>query len=185
GLRDIVKQNTWWNYCIEENFDVVLLTETKTTKEMEKFIFFEQNQTSNLQDPLYNIWWSSTTEAYNNNIGSGFKGRVVFQIIRIYAPNKYSSNNTILRKLKPWFYNHIAQALSNNWISIIMGDWNATTDPSKDRFPEYTFYQIFKEEIRSKSCIDSIWIHKSHEELIIDAVTGGFWFSQEPPIGVT
>src|SRR5688500_9313560 len=63
-LRDIVKQNSWWNYCIEENFDVVLLTETKTTKETEKFIFFEQNQTSNPQDPLYNIWWSSTTEAY-------------------------------------------------------------------------------------------------------------------------
>ncbi|CAG8784095.1 16295_t:CDS:2, partial [Dentiscutata erythropus] len=140
------------------------INKTKTTKETEKFIFFEQNQISNSQDPLYNIWWSSTTEAYNNNIGSGvslmiksniakhtykidkfeghgiciflsFKGRVVFQIIRIYTPNKYSSNNIILRKLKPWLYNHISQALSNNWISIIMGDWNATPNPSKDRFP--------------------------------------------------
>ncbi|CAG8783166.1 25632_t:CDS:2, partial [Dentiscutata erythropus] len=169
-------------------------------------------------------------QAYNNNIGSGvgimiksniakhvykidkfeghgicillsFKGRVVFQIIGIYASNKYSSNNIILRKLKPWLYNHISQALSNNWISIIMGDWNATSDPSKDRFPvktktspesnllqsiiwseytdtyrhhngdkqEYTFYQSFKEKIRSKSRIDLIWIHQSHEELIMDA----------------
>ncbi|CAG8815606.1 1015_t:CDS:1, partial [Dentiscutata erythropus] len=230
GLRDIVKQTTWWTYCLGEKLDIILLTETKTTKDSEKFIFYEQNKTDNPKNSIYKIWWSSTTEAYNNNIGSGigimvkahiakhvykidkldghgicillsFRGRIIFQIIGVYAPNKYSSNNAILRKLKPWLYNHISQALSNNWISIILGDWNATPDPSIDRFPtktktspesnllqsiiwsgytdtyryinekkkEFTYYQIFNDEIRSKSRIDSIWIHQSYEELITGA----------------
>jgi hypothetical protein len=28
------------------------------------------------------------------------------------------------------------QALANNWISILMGDWNAVPNPSKDRYPQ-------------------------------------------------
>jgi hypothetical protein len=165
GTSDIVKQRTWWDYCIKENLDIVFITETKTTKTSEKYIFFEQiNSKENKLNPTYQLWWSSVAEAHNNNIGSGvgfmikstiskhvykvdrfeghgicillsYRGKITFQMIGIYAPNKYSINNSQLGRLRTWLYNHISQALTNDWISIIMGDWNALLIQALTGFP--------------------------------------------------
>ncbi|RHZ51241.1 hypothetical protein Glove_481g65 [Diversispora epigaea] len=160
GISEDLKQQTWWDYCVNENLDIVFITKTKTTTISEKMIFSKQkmnNQTRkvNNERKMYNLWWSSVAEAHNNNLGSG----------------------------------------------VAMGDWNATPNPSIDRFPEkrktsaessliqslmysgyidiyrilnkdkvkFTFHQIFNNTIRSKSRIDSIWINQTYEDSIMEA----------------
>ncbi|CAG8777705.1 12107_t:CDS:2, partial [Dentiscutata erythropus] len=167
GINDNLKQNMWWEFCEKKTLDIVLLTETKTTKDSEKNIFIDQVLLAKKrsQDPVYKTWWSSVLEANNNNMGSGlglmiktqlaqhvykvnkfpghgisillsFKRKIVFQIVGIYVPNQYSNNNNTIAPLRTWLHNQISQALSNNWISILLGDWNAVSNPKIDRFPE-------------------------------------------------
>ncbi|CAG8823140.1 4438_t:CDS:1, partial [Dentiscutata erythropus] len=145
--------NMWWEFCKEKILDIILLTETKTTKDSEKNIFIDQFLLAKkkLQDLEYKTWWSSVLEVNNNNIGSGlglmiktqlaqhvykvkkfpghgisillsFKRKIVFQIIGIYVPNQYSNNNNTITPLQTWLHNQISQALSNNWISILLGN---------------------------------------------------------------
>ncbi|RHZ77019.1 hypothetical protein Glove_186g87 [Diversispora epigaea] len=171
---------------------------------------FPTRRVAKVQDLTYQLWWLSITETDNNNIGSGigfmlksnitkhiykvdrleghgisillpYKGKTTIQLIGIYAPNKYSTNKNILRQLKPWLYNQVSQALSNDWISIIMGDWNTTPNPSIDRnlsktktSPESSLLQSiiwngYIDTYRSRSRIDSVWINQQYEEYITGA----------------
>src|SRR3954451_18485782 len=66
GINDELKQQNWWKFCVENNLDIVAITETKLIKRNNWTIFKEQKITTNGTSKLYHTWWASNT---NKNLG--------------------------------------------------------------------------------------------------------------------
>src|SRR4051812_30788782 len=145
GLTEKTKRELWFQYCYQQNWDIVVSTETNGTTQSSKF----------WNTPNYKSWWSHGL----NKIGQGiclslthnlaqrvfkvqeWEGRTIavdlsfgrkryLRIIGLYYPA--ASGNQ--RKLT---YNRVTQlateASQKDWHTIILGDFNAVSNPSLDK----------------------------------------------------
>jgi ribonuclease HI len=161
GLNEELKQQLWWKFCIENNLDIIALTETNLIKRNEWIIFNTQKDSLSNDTRGYYTWWASKTKG-GRGAGVGimvnldlaphvykidryearaiclylsFKGKFKVQIVAVYAPTRTTAHSNDIKKLKQWLMNKLSEALSKDMISITLGDWNAVPNPKKDRFP--------------------------------------------------
>ena len=161
GINDEFKQQLWWQYCIENKLDIVVLTETKLIKRNEWTTFYNSDKTTTENIKSYSTWWASKTKGGRGSgvgimvcselaphvykidrfkaraicIYLSFKGKFKVQIIAVYAPTRTTAHKKDIKELNFWLTNKYSEALSKNMISIALGDWNAVSNPRKDRFP--------------------------------------------------
>ncbi|CAG8698459.1 989_t:CDS:2, partial [Dentiscutata erythropus] len=182
GINSELKQQNWWNFCIENNLDIIAIIETKLIKRHEWTIFNNQKKKSSNtiidNTKTYHTWWASKeTRGSGSGVGImvcsdiaqhvykidrfearaiclylSFNGKCTVQLIATYAPTQQPKYRNEIKELNKWLTNKLGEALSKDMISIVLGDWNAVPNPKKDRFSDKK--SILPESIILKSIIE-------------------------------
>jgi exonuclease III len=158
GFSDHAKQLEWVQACIEEDVDVIGLTETKllqsSCKSLNYAISFQKFENSEVS---YKSWWSTSDQSKGSGVGVmiksdlakhvykiecwkgyaicidlAFKRGIKMRIMVIYYPATYKKNS-IRVKLTNWCNDKIIRDLNPNFYQVIMGDFNAVMNPKVDR----------------------------------------------------
>ena len=142
GLNEPTKLKCLLQYTIDNNYSIFGLSETKIKNSSQiyyKSKHFITNWSSNetskagvaliINNELYKHHYKTTT--FNGYIISAFfkfKPKTTLCVTQIYIPHDTTNKQLTLNKLKEL----IQQNQSNNYIHIIMGDFNSTPNPKID-----------------------------------------------------
>jgi exonuclease III len=158
GFSDQAKQLEWVRACMEEDIDIIGLTETKLTQSSCKSVSttinslkFEESETT------YKSWWSTSEKSKGSGVGILIKSNLAkhvykieywkgyamcldlifkhgkkMRLIVIYYPSN-PQKRKIRSKLTKWCEDRIIKMLDPNFYQIVMGDFNAVMNPKVDR----------------------------------------------------
>ena len=157
GLNQDLKKQVWEQYCLDNNLNIISLTETKLSQS-------NQYLTSKpFRTPYYTYFWSCTKSSkagtammisnhltphihniitdpgYAITINIFFKQDFKFCIISVYLPSddfpvRLATQNLIIK----W----IQQAMALNLLPIVLGDFNANTDNIHSNSIKYKLLQF-------------------------------------------
>src|SRR5260364_170524 len=158
GLNNNTKKETWEYYCFSHNLDIISISETKLSSNP---VGYRPNKTKH-----FTYFWSCTDSAkastvimicntliphihkvYNNTTSLGyaiaidlfFKHDFKFWIISVYLP---CSEQQLRLQVQDTVIQWIQQAISNNILPIILGDFNTTTENTLTSNSKYKLLQF-------------------------------------------
>ncbi|RHZ73014.1 hypothetical protein Glove_235g11 [Diversispora epigaea] len=158
GFSDPAKQNQWVQACIEEEFDIIGLTETKIKPRQEKVVSRNLKRVLGPDNnSIYESFWSLSEQSQDAGIGIMIKETLAKHVFKIEKMEGYAlgvefafknsiklnvlviyylagqQKRTLRLKLTQWVLKRIHNGLDPNYFQLIIGDFNAVVNPSIDR----------------------------------------------------
>jgi exonuclease III len=152
-LSNKTKRDLWFQYSHDNNWDIIISTETDGNLTQSNF----------WKSQFFKTWWTHGSNKLGQGIGislspklaprvfktHSWEGRILvldlsfpkkrfLRIIGIYYP---ANPNTPKQKIDSKVKQFITEASKNNWHTILAGDFNAVNNPSLDKISSLKNFQ--------------------------------------------